>query len=406
MKIGFLDCFSGVSGNMLLGVLLDCGLPHQVLQDAVTGLNLQGDQDTVQLEISRPLISGLQVCLVRVHTEKTGHHRHLADIETILQRSALPKTVISRSCAVFRRLAEAEAKVHGTSPEKIHFHEVGATDAIVDIVGVVAGIEYLGLERITCSPLPMPKGWVHCGHGLLPLPAPAVCELLRGIPVYGSELKQELVTPTGAALIAELCSSFGIMEPMILDTTGYGAGTMQRTDGRPNLLRLMIGQSQTVQEAQQVEVIETNLDDWNPELWPYLSDKLMEGGALDVSLVPIQMKKGRPGFLLRVIGDPVQAINLRQLILNETSSIGLRFHTMQRQTLPRRPVSIETPWGTVLGKEVQTMTGTRVTPEYEDCLRVAEKNKIPLQQVYQTIQHSLQAEADSTDGAENIQGVP
>ncbi|MCW5213491.1 nickel pincer cofactor biosynthesis protein LarC [Desulfobulbus sp. TB] len=307
----------------------------------------------------------------------------------------LDPIIAQRSLAVFTKLAQAEAHVHRTTPEKIHFHEVGALDAIIDIVGVIAGYYLLGITEIICSSLPIPNGgWVHCQHGDIPLPAPAVCELLKGIPVYGVNLQQELVTPTGAALVAELSSSFETLPPMTLQHIGYGAGTMQRQDGRPNLLRLMIGQRQTVQEVQQVEVIETHLDDWNPEIWPHVAAKLMQEGALDISLIPIQMKKGRPGFLLRLLADPAQALHLKNSILNETSAIGLRFHTVQRMTLPRSSIELTTPWGTVRAKQVTTSQGIRITPEYEDCAKLAEQQDIPLQKIYATVGELSGAVAD------------
>ncbi|MEA2113857.1 MAG: nickel pincer cofactor biosynthesis protein LarC [Thermodesulfobacteriota bacterium] len=380
-KVAFLDCFSGISGNMLLGALLHAGLPEEVLRTSLAALQIPD----WQLEIGHNTISGLQACCVRVQAQQTIKHRHLHQIRAILEQSALPKAVITISVAVFTRLAEAEAHVHGTTVEKIHFHEVGAVDAIIDIVGAVSGFHYLGIKQITCSPLPMPGGWVACQHGKLPLPAPAVCDLLRNIPVYGDSLAQELVTPTGAALVAELAGSFGSMPPMILEQTGYGAGTMQRKDGRPNLLRLMIGRCPAATEAHQVEIIETHLDDWNPELWPHVSEMLMQAGALDVSLTPMLMKKGRPGFLLRLISDLTHGARLKEIILNETSSIGLRFHTMQRMTLPREIVKVDTPWGPVQAKKVVTAAGSRVTPEFEDCRRLAEEQDIPLQKIYAAV---------------------
>jgi uncharacterized protein (TIGR00299 family) protein len=275
--------------------------------------------------------------------------------------------------------------VHGTTVEKIHFHEVGAVDAIVDIVGVISGFHHLAIELVTCSPLPMPSGWVSCAHGSLPLPAPAVCELLKNIPVYGDTLAQELVTPTGAALVAELSNSYGSMPAMTLQMTGYGSGTMQRKDGRPNLLRLMIGQALQVDETQLVEVIETHLDDWNPELWPHVSEKLMATGALDLSLTPILMKKGRPGYLLRVIADPAHAALAKEVILSQTSSIGLRFHTMNRLTLPRESIEVQTPWGPVQAKKVTVAGRTRITPEYEDCRKLSLKHDISLQEIYTAV---------------------
>ena len=380
---------------MLLGGLLNAGLSEDTLKKTLSKLKLPG----WELHCSSVSIAGLQATSVQVQIatqeRENREHRHLSDIRTILEQSELDPIIAQRSLAVFTRLAQAEAHVHGTVPEKIHFHEVGALDAIVDIVGAVAGFHLLGITEVICSPLPMPNGgWVHCQHGDIPLPAPAVCQLLKGVPVYGESLQQELVTPTGAALIAELSTSFGTLPPMILQQTGYGAGTMQRQDGRPNLLRLMIGQRQPVQEAQQVEVIETHLDDWNPELWPHVAAKLMQEGALDISLIPIQMKKGRPGFLLRLLADPAQAAHLKNSILNETSAIGLRFHTVQRMTLPRTIIELTTPWGTVRAKQVTTSQGIRITPEYEDCAKLAEQQDIPLQKIYATVRELSGTVAD------------
>ncbi|WPD23920.1 MAG: nickel pincer cofactor biosynthesis protein LarC [Candidatus Electrothrix scaldis] len=387
-KTCFLDCFSGISGNMFLGALLNAGLPLKTLLESLEQLRLPG----WELSSAPTVQSGLQATGVQVYTDEASPHRHLSDIRAILEQSAVEPIIVERSLAVFTRLAEAEAHVHNRTPEKIHFHEVGALDAIIDVVGTVAGLHLLGIEEVICSPLPMPGGgWVHCQHGDIPLPAPAVCELLKGIPVYGERLQQELVTPTGAALVAELSSSFGQLPPMTLEQTGYGAGTMQRQDGRPNMLRLLIGRQNTVAEAQQVEVIETHLDDWNPELWPYVAAKLIKQGALDVSLVPIHMKKGRPGVLLRLLADPAQALHLKDVILNETSAIGLRFYTVQRMTLPRTSVDLMTPWGRVQAKQVETSEGIRVTPEYEDCVRLAEQQDIPLQNIYAAVAASRAA---------------
>ncbi len=371
---------------MLLAALLNAGLSEEALLANLARLNLPG----WRIDSKLVSVAGLQACLVQVRTDSQSEaqepHRHLHHIQIILEQSDLDKTIIHRSLAVFTRLARAEAHVHGTSLEKIHFHEVGALDAIIDIVGVVAGFHQLGIEEIICSPLPMPNGgWMRCQHGEIPLPAPAVCELLKGFPVYGDNLRQELVTPTGAALVTELSNSFGSMPPMILGQSGYGVGTMEREDGRPNLLRLMTGHRRTAGEAQRVEVIETHLDDFNPELWPHVSAQLMRAGALDVSLIPIQMKKGRPGFLLRLLADPAHAAHLHELVLSETSAVGLRFHTVQRMTLPRTIIELETPWGKVRAKKINTPAGDRITPEYEDCAKLATAHDIPLQKVYAAV---------------------
>jgi uncharacterized protein (TIGR00299 family) protein len=381
MRICYFDCFSGISGNMLLGALLDAGLPEALLRAELDKLRLPG----WRLEIKPVVKAGLRAVMVKVRAEEE-QQRHLADIQALLEKSELDAVLIRRALAVFQRLAEAEARVHGTTVEEVHFHEVGAVDAIIDIVGAVVGLNHLGINEIVCSPLPMPRGWVRCAHGELPLPAPAVCELLKGVPVQGENLAQELVTPTGAALAVELSRSFGPLPPMLIEQTGYGAGSRERRDRRPNLLRLLIGRRQAVEESQFVEVIETQVDDWNPEFWPHVSARLLAAGALDVSLLPIQMKKGRPGFLLRLLADPAHATQLKELVLSETSAIGLRFHNMQRMTLPRTVVELETPWGIVRGKKVELPDGrSRIKPDYEACAKLAREHGISLQRIYTAI---------------------
>lgn len=385
MDTAYLDCFSGISGDMLLGALLDAGVPESCFREVVAALPLQG----TSLAVHRRTVQGFAATQVEVTSAPHDHHhhthRHLPEIETLLEKADIPSTIRNRSLAVFTRLAEAEAAVHGTTVDHIHFHEVGAVDAIVDIVATVAGFEYLNIKTLICSPLPMPRGWISCAHGEIPLPGPAVCRLLAGVPVYGEELGQELVTPTGAALVRELADGFGPMPPMLLERTGYGAGSMERSDGRPNLLRLLLGQGTKVAEAQQVEVIETHLDDWNPELWPYVSDQLMAAGALDVCLIPMLMKKGRPGFLLRVIAEPAHSQPLATLILSETRAIGLRRRREERITLPRECITVTTPWGNLPAKRITTPAGVVVAPEYEACRAVAEAHRVPLQAVYAAI---------------------
>ncbi len=378
MKTAYLDCFSGISGNMLLGALLQAGLEEDALRRTLAALPVSG----VRLEIKKVSARGLAALQVRVHVDQDQPHRHLRDIKELLQASTLADPVKQRSLAVFTRLAEAEAVVHGTTPDAVHFHEVGAVDALVDVVGVVAGFHQLQIDTIFCSPLPMSGGWTSCAHGEIPLPAPAVCGLLKDVPVYGVELQQELVTPTGAALACELADDFGPMPAMTMGATGYGAGTSKRTDGRPNLLRLCIGLRHEVTEAGEVEVLETHIDDWNPETWPHVSRQLMIAGALDVSLTPIQMKKGRPGFRLKVLCEPALSLELKQVIFSETTAIGLRFHRQQRMTLPRRKIYLKTPWGEVEAKEIQTPAGPLITPEYESCSALAISKKIPLRSIY------------------------
>ena len=390
MKTAFLDCFSGVSGDMLLGALVDAGLPESFLQETVNNLKLPGCSLTVQ-RVTEKGLAATRVTVLPGQLDQQHHsHRHLADIERLLNQASLSSAIRDRSLAVFHRLAQAEAAVHGAAVETIHFHEVGALDALVDIVGTVAGFAELGIHHLVCSPLPMPRGWVSCEHGEFPLPVPAVCTLLHGIPVYGERLSQELVTPTGAALVRELADEFGIMPPMLPERTGYGAGSMERSDGRPNLLRLVVGQGHEVAEAQMVEVIETHLDDWNPEFWPYVSERLMAAGALDVALIPIQMKKGRPGFLLRVVCDQAAQSALTAVLFAETSTLGLRLRLEQRIILPREMVTVTTPWGELPAKVKKTTHGTFITPEYEACRTMAEQHGLPLQAVYAAVhKHTL-----------------
>ncbi|MHB8809309.1 MAG: nickel pincer cofactor biosynthesis protein LarC [Desulfobulbaceae bacterium] len=381
MNIAYLDCFSGISGDMLLGALVDAGLPEAELHALVSGLGLTG----CRLEIVKTAESPLAATRVRVLVDSPQPPRHLAEIETILNDARLAPPVREKALAIFRRLAEAEAEVHGCPVTEVHFHEVGAADALLDIVGAVTGLHLLAIDKLFCSPLPMPRGWTDCAHGQLPLPAPAVCALLRGVPVFGEEIGQELVTPTGAALVRTLAEAFGPLPPMLLTRTGYGAGSRQRRDGRPNLLRLHLGEGYAPAEAQQVEVMETALDDWNPETWPHVAEQLLRAGALDVLLLPVQMKKGRPGFLVRVVSAPAEAEAVKTILFSETSAIGLRFHREQRRTLPREAVTLQTDWGEVRCKKISTPAGVVITPEYEECRRLALEHGVSIRQVYAEI---------------------
>ena len=377
----YLDCFSGISGDMLLGALLDLGVSEEALHTELDKLSLE----PFTFKVSRQTRQSISALSVQISSETDQQFRNLATISAILERSSLDQAIIDRSLKVFRRLAEAEAKVHGKSVDEIHFHEVGALDTIIDIVGVTACVHLLGITSVHCSPLPLGRGFVDCAHGTLPLPAPAVCELIENIPIIGTETELELVTPTGAALAAELADSFGSMPPMIVSATGYGAGDSPGSPGLPNLLRIISGRTEVVAEAQQVDVIETNLDDWNPEGFPYLCSKLLDAKALDVNLTPIQVKKGRPGFRLTLICSPADAPPLKELIFNETSAIGLRFRTEQRMTLTREIVSVDTRWGPVQAKKVVTPSGIRIYPEYESCKETALQHQIPLDQVYREV---------------------
>ena len=380
-KIAYADCFSGISGDMFLGALIDAGLAVDYLEAELAKLPLE--KFTLRSSIIRE--HNLRATRIVVDLPETGTVRSWKDIKAIIEQSGLENSVKEKSLQVFKRLAEAEASVHGCHEEDVHFHEIGGLDAIIDIVGTAIGIEYFGIDRIIASPLPMARGWVRCDHGILPLPAPAVCEILKDIPVYGTGIDMELVTPTGAALIRTLCCGFGNLPAMRISLTGYGAGTHKLPDDYPNLFRIIIGEERKVEEIQQVEIIETNLDDWAPEGYSHLCEQLFSAGALDVTLTPVQMKKGRPGFHISVIADPARAWEIKNLLLAETTAIGLRFRQEERMTLPREAGTVNTPMGPVMVKRVETPAGIALYPEYEDCRRVALENSVPLKDVYAAV---------------------
>ncbi|MEE4242016.1 MAG: nickel pincer cofactor biosynthesis protein LarC [Desulfopila sp.] len=377
----YTDCFSGISGDMFLGALVDCGLPEAVLKEEIGRLNISGFEITV----NRKQACGISSIHLQVNGTPQQHYRHLSSIIAILENSDLGSHVISRCVDVFQEIARAEAKVHDIPIEKVHFHEVGAVDTLIDVVGTIAGLSYLGVDRLYSSPLPNPRGFVKCAHGRLPLPAPAVCEILSGVPCYGVDQTVELVTPTGAALLKVLSLGFGPMPPMSISSTGYGAGSHHLADDTPNLFRLILGHPFEAGEHQEVEVIETHLDDWSPEGFPHLCELLFQAGALDVSLTPVQMKKGRPGFAVKIISPLHLSQPLRRILFLETTAIGLRYHRESRQTLPRKIVSVPTQWGSVNAKEIETPMGLRVYPEYEECRKIAKQYGVPLQQVYRAI---------------------
>ena len=376
--LAYIDCFSGISGDMFLGALLDAGLPLAELQSQLALLGLGG----YTLTVDKKTCGAIAATTLSVQTVESHPHRTLGDIRQLITTSKLAEPVKATALSIFSLLAEAEAKVHGRPVDTVHFHEVGGVDSIIDIVGAAIALAALNITHLHCAPLPMPRGWVQCAHGLLPLPAPAVCEVLQGVPTYGVELNQELVTPTGAAIVKTLATNFGPMPPMTITGVGYGAGSQELSNGQPNLLRLVLGTTRIAVEAQEVEVVETHLDDWSPETFPYLSERLFSLSALDVALIPIQMKNWRPGFLLRVICDRAASLPVKECILSETTAIGLRFRTEQRWTLPREGGTVPTRWGEVRVKKVTTPTGEVLTPEYEDCKRVAIANNVPIKEVY------------------------
>lgn len=378
MTLAYFDCFSGISGDMTLGALVDAGLPIEVLRSELAKLDLPG----YTLSSEKVRRSGLSATKVHVLLdEKEQPARHLSDIEKIINGSSLFPAVKQKSLNIFQRLAEVEAKVHGTTPEKVHFHEVGAVDAIVDIVGSVIGLEHLGITEINGSPVNVGSGTVHTAHGKLPVPAPATVELLKNIPLYSSSITIELTTPTGAAIISTLAASFGPIPHMVISRIAYGAGNKD-LPGQPNVLRLMIGEPVSAYEEDTSIIIESNIDDMNPQLYDPLITTLMARGAQDVYLTPIIMKKGRPAILLSVLTDRGNSDTLLEVIFRETTSIGVRIHEVRRKKLSREVRTVETSYGKIRmkisrrGDEIMT-----VTPEYEDCKKLAEEKQVPLKTV-------------------------
>ena len=387
MKIAYFDCFSGASGDMILGSLVDAGLPVETLKTALSGLRVDG-WDLTPRPVVKCGISGTRMAVTA--GDNGGAHRHLSHVRKIVNGSDLPAVVKDKSLAIFARLAEAEARVHGVDMEQVHFHEVGAVDAIVDIVGSVAGLEALNVEAVYCSALHLGTGTVRCAHGVLPVPAPATAELVRGVPVYATGLEGELLTPTGAAILTTLAAGFGPMPTMIPETTGYGAGNADRTE--PNLLRVHIGEivdASRAGDTERIAVLETGIDDMNPQLYGHIMDRLLAAGARDVFLVPIQMKKNRPGTLLTVLCDPEQVDAFTGMILQETTTIGIRWRMENRVVADRKRVPVQTPYGEVRVK-VASLDGRVVTvsPEYDDCKRLADEGGVPLKAVMAAAQRA------------------
>jgi pyridinium-3,5-bisthiocarboxylic acid mononucleotide nickel chelatase len=373
MRICYLDCFSGISGDMLLGALVDAGADPAEIRRGIAQLGLEGVSLSFE-KTSRRAISATQL---KITAPDEKQHRHLSHIEKLIQGAKLLPRVEQRSLAIFRRLGEVEAAIHQIPVEKVHFHEVGAIDSIVDIVGTCLALEALGIDEIHCSPLNVGSGTVECDHGTLPVPAPATAALLAGKPVYARGPALELTTPTGAAVAATLSASFGPLPAMHLASIGYGAGGRDFPE-HANVLRVLIGERSTATEAPTVAVIEANIDDLSPQVLAYASERLMDDGALDVSLQPLLMKKGRPGTLLRVIARPEDLDRLAQLVFAETSTLGLRIYPAERRVLAREFVEVETAYGKVRLKVAETGS---FAPEYEDCRRLAAETGTPLRQI-------------------------
>lgn len=389
MTLAYFDCFSGISGDMTLGALVHLGVPVKWLSDTIKALPLDG------FEISSRIVmhNGIKATHVNVNTQETHHHRHYHHIQEMIGNSTLSEAIKKKSLSIFDCLAEAEAKVHNCSKASVHFHEVGGIDAIVDIVGTCLCLEWLGIDKIVASALPMGGGFVECAHGVIPVPAPAVVELLKGKPVYGGKERRELVTPTGAAILIGTSAEFGAMPELHIENVGYGAGSRE-LEHQPNFLRVILGKearNDLADATEKLVMVETCIDDMNPEIFSYLMDRLFADGALDVFWVPVQMKKSRPGTLVKVLCAPEHRATLVQRILTETSTLGVRYYEVLRSSLVRETVEAETAFGKVVVKRVKGMDGRmRLIPEFEVCRQMADERRLPLLEIYETIARTAQ----------------
>ena len=385
MKTAYIDCIAGASGDMLLGALIDAGLPASALEAELAKLHI----DDFHLHFSKVSKNGFGATKVDVHAHDHAPERHLREIREIVENSQVSQNVKERAMRVFTRICEVEGGIHGMSVDEVHLHEVGGVDAIVDVVGVLAGFEMLGIERVIVSPLPMGRGFIKGAHGQIPLPAPAAIGLLKGVPVYGSPIDKELVTPTGAALLVELADAWGPLPAMTLREVGYGAGTRDMVI--PNVLRLMLGESSATGPwlSETITVLETHLDNDRGETIGHAFQKLMAEGALDVVSIPAQMKKDRPAHVVKVLAKPEDADRLEKILFEETSTLGIRRSDMRRDALHREFDTVETRYGPIQVKIAHLPSGgLRATPEYEDCRKAAEEHGVSLHAVTHEAEHS------------------
>lgn len=394
MKIAYFDCFSGISGDMILGALLDAGLPLADLNREIAKLGVQNvavaRESTARHAIAatraKVCVAGAPLADAEHHLDLSGEpthdhpHAHLKDITSRIAASRLDDVVKERSIRVFERLCAAEAEVHNATPAEVGLHEVGALDALIDVVGAVAGLQLLEIEEVCASPLRFGTGFVRCAHGRYPVPVPGVLALCRDVPTEQTDIRAELVTPTGAAIITTLARSFGPQPPFCQQAVGYGAGRRD-LEAIPNLLRLRLGERVSVSER--VLLIEANIDDMNPEVYGYLFDRLLAQGACDVYATPVLMKKGRPGNVLSVLAPASRLDELAAIVLQETTTIGLRYYEVERRVLERQIRAVATPYGEVNVKFSCLDGRCRAAPEYEDCARLAQQHQVPLLAVYE-----------------------
>lgn len=379
MKTAYFDCFAGISGDMTIGSLIDAGLDFSFIEKTASGLSLTG----YELAAEKILKNGISGTSFKVHINKDQPHRRLSDITDIIISSRLNEKVKKDALSIFNRIGKAEAHIHAKTIQEIHFHEIGAVDSIIDICCAAAAIHEMKIQKIISSPLNTGKGFVQTAHGQLPVPAPATAEILKGKPLYSTDTQAELTTPTGAAIIAHYATSYTSLPVMKINSIGYGAGS--RDLEIPNLLRVYIGETAAHENVLSDEVteIETSIDDMNPEFYSYLFNVLLDDGALDVTVIPVIMKKNRPAHMLKVIAPPENSESVINRIFTETTTSGIRIRNTTRRILARRIIPVETPFG-VINVKIHEMNGKVVTvsPEYEECRIMAIENDIPLKSVY------------------------
>jgi pyridinium-3,5-bisthiocarboxylic acid mononucleotide nickel chelatase len=393
MKTLYFDCFSGVSGDMILGALVDSGVDLETIQSELGKLKLTG-YSLKAYKTKRGQISGTKVDVELAETKNDPHHhgRHLSEIKKIIEKSNLSEEVKKRSLNVFQKIGVAEAEIHNIPLEKVHFHEVGALDSIVDIVGSIAGIVSLNADKIYASAINTGEGMVKCDHGTMPVPAPATVKLLEGIPCYSSGVKKELATPTGVAILSEMVDEFGSLPPMKIQGSGFGAGGHE-IESTPNLLRLILGEMEEVNgSVENMIMVETNIDDMNPEFYDHITQRLFDAGAVDVFSSPILMKKNRPAQKLSILAPSIDFQKIQKIVFEESTTFGLRYYSVDRAILDRKNVVVETAYGSVNVK-IGSLNGEvlQIAPEYEDCKALAQENQVPLKQIYNETLQKIQS---------------
>jgi len=377
VRVGYFDCFSGASGDMTLGALVDAGVDGRAIQEAVASLGLSGE-----LSFETVRRGGFRATYARVVAPHEHAHRHWRHIEEIIDKGKLTPRQKDLATRIFLRLGEAEARVHGVDLSKIHFHEVGAVDSIIDIVGSAVGLDLLGVDHFEASPVPPGRGFIKAAHGRMPLPAPATAEILKGVPLAESTVEMEMTTPTGAAILATVAERFGPLPALTIDAIGLGAGTREVPE-QANILRLFVGTVELPSAHDRVWMLETNLDDLPGEVVGHAMVKLMEAGALDAFVTPIQMKKNRPGVMISVLCDDAKIPAVEEILFRETTTLGIRRYPVSRHKIKRREVRVETPFGTIRGKlGLLENRPPSFSPEYDDCARAAAERGVSLLEVY------------------------